>query len=105
MASSVPSDGEVEGRLRSAYRAPSASTCCSPPSFTRADHDERRDNDDENGDEGCRFHKLLRNADGAPPPAVHGPLQRLLGDAVVTVLPDMPQRTQGSCPDAQQPKR
>jgi hypothetical protein len=33
------------------------------------------------------------------------PLQRLLGDAVVTVLPDMPQRTQGSCPDAQQPKR
>jgi hypothetical protein len=60
VASSVPSNGDVEGPLRSAYGVPSASTCCSPPSFTRADHDQRRDNDDEKDDESCRFHKLLR---------------------------------------------
>ena len=41
-------------------------------------HDEGRENDDEDCDEGPRRHALLQNARGAQPPTPHGPLQRLL---------------------------
>jgi len=47
-------------------------------SFTPANHDERRNNDDEQSDNSRRLHKLLRNTDGAAPLAVHEPVQRLL---------------------------